>query len=218
MTLQPLLPLRLVALSLVLAATGAGAADLRVILVDSAGRPVDAAAVLVNAGATVPAAVPPRIEVRQKNLRFVPSLSVVPVGTTVSFTNEDEFDHHVRGSGDGTDFEFMIPAASEPTVKPKTSARGKRAAVVLRHPGIVRLSCHLHASMRGHILVVDTPHHGLTDETGVISFTGLPTGQVAISAWHPLMLTRAPATVVRVAEEPTEVTLKLAFTIPNPKR
>jgi plastocyanin len=218
MKLQPLWPLRLVALSLVLGAGGAGAADLRVILLDSAGRPVDAAAVMVNAGATTPATVPTRIEVRQKNLRFVPRLSVVPVGTTVSFTNEDEFDHHVRGSGDGTDFEFMIPAASESAVKPKASARGKPATAVLRHPGIVLLSCHLHASMRGHILVADTPHHGLTDQTGVILFTGLPEGQAAISAWHPLMLTRTPATVVRLAGEPTEVTLRLAFTLPSPKR
>jgi plastocyanin len=208
----------LLSLSMAFAATGAAAADLRVRLVDSTGRPVDAAAVLVNVGAEVRAAAPPSIEIRQKNLRFAPSLSVVPVGTSVSFTNEDEFDHHVRGTGDGTNFEFMIPAASESAAKPKTSARGKRATAVLRHPGIVRLSCHLHGSMRGHILVADTPHHGLTDETGAISFTGLPEGQAAVSAWHPLMLTRAPATVVRLAEQPTEVTLRLAFVVPNPKR
>ena len=126
MTLLPMLLLRLGVLSLALSAVGLRAAELRVVLVDSGGRAVEAAAVLVNAGTTATAMTPSRIEVRQKNLRFVPSLSVVTVGASVSFTNEDDFDHHVRGSGDGADFEFYLPGVGPVPTRLVTTAAGQR--------------------------------------------------------------------------------------------
>lgn len=193
-------------------------AELRVRVVDGEGRPVERGAVLVNVGGAPLSAPPTKIEIRQRSLRFEPSLSVVQVGTSVQFTNEDDFDHHVRGSGGETEFEYMIPAKDTTAVGQKRKTRQKPAIAVLRHPGIVRLSCHLHGSMQGHILVADTPYHGLTDLSGSASFTGLPEGAAAISAWHPLMLTRASATIVRLSEDPSEVTIRLNFVLPGAKR
>lgn len=201
-------------------AAHASAADLHVKVIDSRGQPVSDVAVLVTSGSPRPtySQPPPAIEVRQKGMRFVPPLSVVPIGTSVTFTNEDEFDHHVNGAAEGSRFEFLVPAASGAVVKTKIKARRTPARIVLKEVGIVRVTCLLHSSMRAHIVVTDATHHGITDASGEIHFTGMPDGQAVLNAWHPLMLTRQAATVTALSGTGAQATLKLNFAAPSPRR
>lgn len=195
------------------------AADLKVRVVDAAGNPAAGVAVLVDAQRMKPdSAARPRLEIRQRNLRFSPALSVVPVGTEVLFTNDDDFDHHVVGTSEKTRFEFSVPAV-EDSPNPKSKAAKRTPAVaMLTHSGVVALSCHLHSSMRGHILVTEAAYSGVTDAKGEIRFTDLRGGQAAINTWHPLLLTRAASTVTHVGDQAAEATIRLNVVLPAPRR
>lgn len=183
--------------------------DLKLLVLDSTGKPAAGVVVLVDAQRLGDTRSPRQtLEIRQKNLRFSPAIGVVPVGSEVVFTNEDDFDHHVMGKSQNTRFEFVVPAAG--SMPPKSKAV-KRVVpkIVLTQAGVVGVSCHLHASMHADIVVTEAPFHGLTDAAGEISFTGLKAGRASITTWHPLMLTPAEAVVVQLSGSTNTASVRL---------
>jgi plastocyanin len=196
----------------------AHAVDLKVTIVDATGKPAAGVAVLVDAQPLAPASSVKRVthEVRQKNLRFLPAIGTVPVGAEVGFTNDDAFDHHVIGTLEKARFEFVVPAAESSS----TSSKGTRRAmkVKLPDPGVVSLSCHLHASMHAHVVVTDLPFHGVTNDKGEIEFTGVKAGRASVSTWHPLMLTKGEAAVVDAVAAVNPVPVKLNYVVSPPRR
>ena len=76
-----------------LAASPAIAADITVTVTDSAGKPVSDAVVTIAAPGPRPA--PRRFVINQRDIRFVPEVLVIPLGSTVAFGNLDPFRHHV---------------------------------------------------------------------------------------------------------------------------
>jgi plastocyanin len=205
----PLCKLCVAAALLLSGVAPAAADDLKLLVLDSTGKPAAGVVVLVDAQRLGQAGSTRQpLEIRQKNLRFSPALGVVPVGGEVVFTNEDDFDHHVMGRSQGTRFEFVVPAAGGTPPKSKAAKRVV-PKTVLTKAGVVEVSCHLHASMHADIVVTEAPFHGLTDAAGEISFTGLKAGRASITTWHPLMLTPADAVVVQVGGPANTATVRL---------
>jgi plastocyanin len=174
-----LLPLR-AALALALGLGGvACAATLRVTVTDRQGEPAANVAVVVlpeRPGPVNPPAAAATV-VTQERMQFVPMVTMVHPGTTVRFTNRDSFDHHVRGVGPAHSFELRTnarPAPGEPAPE-----------VTLTRPGPVRLSCHLHSTMRGGLYVSESPWFGVTDESGLAVIAALPPGPYRVKLWHP---------------------------------
>jgi plastocyanin len=200
---------------LLILAKGAGAAELQVKVVDVDGLPAVGVAVTMDAPRAALAAMPPPfIEVRQKNLRFLPALTVVPVGSELRFTNEDEFDHHVMGVSERTRFEFFIPASGASRKARREPARG-----VLSRPGVVALHCHLHASMRGQVLITSSPFHGVTDANGEVRYADVAAGSATLQVWHPLMLVSQPAEQLEIGGNTAqETTIRLKMAMPGRSR
>lgn len=184
----------LAALALAGLGATATAATLNLTVVDKQGLPVPDTVVLLRY-LIAPAHPPPTATVAtiaQKGMKFLPFISVVAPGTSVRFTNEDDFDHHVRAngppttSGASTDFEARVGAAT-----------GRSHEVRLATPGRYALGCHLHSSMRGYVLVTETPWFGKTDASGRLKLDALPEGPVDVQLWHPeQFLDQAPQRVV----------------------
>ena len=87
------------------------AGTIQLAVTDRDGKPVPDVVVLVEVAgkaAAQPAAAP--VTIVQEDLRFVPFLTVVPVGTTLRFVNRDSYDHHVRSTPSG-------PLGNTPSVK-----------------------------------------------------------------------------------------------------
>lgn len=180
-------PLPAVLAALVLAAT-AHAAELRVYVTTPDGSPVPDAVVVVlplaaaAATPTAPAEVP---VIAQRDIRFVPFVSAVPLGATVRFINRDRFDHHVRSVPGGPlgsiapakDFEFRL-AAAKGGVEPAAELKMDTA-------GAITLGCHLHGSMRGHVYVSPTPWVAVTDAAGRATIAQVPDGAADVRLWHP---------------------------------
>jgi plastocyanin len=146
-----------------------------------------------------PQPLPAPAVVAQKDIRFVPYVSVVPVGGMVRFVNRDGYDHHVRS----------LPGGPLGTVAPAAQIDLRMAAVrggveaqqdvKLDTPGSIVLGCHLHGSMRGHVVVSVTPWYAVTDAEGRASVANVPDGQAELRLWHPDQLTDQPAAKVQVA-------------------
>ena len=186
--------------ALALPTAPAQAATLQVTVTSADGQPATDTVVLVQPTASWPAQpLPPTAVVSQREIRFLPFVTVVPVGGTVRFVNLDNFDHHVRSQPGGPlgsvaaakDFEFRLP--------PARKGNNTSADLRLDVAGTVLIGCHLHNSMRGHLFVSPTPWFGVTDAQGRVRIEGLPDGQAELKLWHPDQLTDQPAQRVQVA-------------------
>lgn len=163
------------ALVLLLSASAATAADLRVDVRDSAGRPVPDAVVSFKPAGGVRAPGLPQTgqAMVQQNIRFEPGVLVVPVGAVVAFPNRDKVRHHV--------YSFSKPKRFELKLYGREEAR----TVTFDKPGIVPIGCNIHDQMSGHIVVVDTPHVRRTGADGATQLGGLPAGGGTLTVWHP---------------------------------
>lgn len=187
------------------------AAPLELRVTDVSGKPAAGVVVIVEPATAVSSPPPGQVEIRQAGLKFVPAVTVVSAGSTVVFSNEDEFDHHVRGVGDFQRFELMIDEAKPNSSKP--AQRRPSANVTLRHDDVVRLSCHLHGSMRGHIYVTRSPFHAVSDASGAVKLDGLPIGVATVRLWHPMeLLPQAPTKLV-VSESSSPIPVRLNFNV-----
>lgn len=161
-------------------AAPAQAASLTVTVVDSAGRPLRDAVISVRPantpGGAARFAFDPRVG--QKDIQFTPGLTVVPVGTTVSFPNFDKVRHHVYSFSRAKKFEL------------KLYGRDQSRSVRFDVPGTIALGCNIHDGMRGFIRVVDTPWAAASDARGRASFNGLPAGGAQLVIWHPAARSR----------------------------
>jgi plastocyanin len=138
------------------------------------------------------------VVIAQKDIRFVPAVTVVPLRGTVRFVNQDRFDHHVRSMNSGPlgsikpsqEFEFRLAAAR--------GGNTPSADLVLEKPGPLALGCHLHGSMRGHIYVAETPYAAVTDEQGRATLD-VPDGAGELTLWHPDQLLDQPNRTLNAA-------------------
>lgn len=209
------------AAALLAAALGARAGALQVTVLDKEGKPVPDAVVALrpsNPGAPKQA-LPTHVTINQQKMRFVPAVSLVAVGAKGTFVNNEPWEHHVRGSAagilrfdDGGAGGFEMLLDGKPPGKP-----AKHAEVMFDRPGPVLLGCHLHASMRGHVYVSDTPWAVLTGEDGVASFDAVPDGPVFVRVWQAEQLLDLPPQELKLTAAPAKTTLHLSV-VPRRKR
>lgn len=156
--------------------------------------------------------------IAQRDIHFVPYLTAVPVGSTVRFTNQDPYDHHLRSEPGGPfgnvapakDFEMRLAAASGDKVA-STDLRFDKA-------GVVVLGCHLHSSMRGHLFVSETPFVAVTDASGRATIDNVPDGDVDLRTWSPDQLTDQAAATKQVSGATASFEATLNFTPPKARR
>ena len=153
----------------VLCAAGqaAVAGNLQVTVTDKEGKPVqDAVVVLVpSPGAPPKTGLPMAATINQEKMRFVPAVALVAVGAKGHFVNNDPWEHHVRASAAGAQqFDAAQSGGFELRLDGKPEGKPARTAdASFDKAGAVLLGCHLHASMRGHVYVSDSPWAALTN-------------------------------------------------------
>lgn len=182
--------------TIAVASPSALAATLTVHVVTPDGHPAPGVVVEVVMPAAAARMPTEPVVIAQLGLRFVPPVTAVPVGTTVRFTNQDGFDHHLRSQPAGPlgsiapakDFEFRMPGA-RPDAPVFTDVRFDRA-------GLVVLGCHLHSAMRGYLYIAESPLLGVTDAAGKAVIPSLPEGRAEVRTWHPQQLSeQVPSTI-----------------------
>ena len=173
------------------------------------GEPVRDAVVMVHlVGRPTPAPRPAAggYEINQKGLQFHPFISVVPVGSDVSFPNLDTVRHHVYSFSPAKRFEL------------KLYAREQNRAVRFDRAGYVALGCNIHDQMSAFVAVVDTVWAVKTDGAGNATVANVPAGNAEVSVWHPYL--RAPNNTLSqpVALAGERAAASFAVKLRNPSR
>ena len=108
----------------------------------------------------------------QKDVMFAPSVMAVAVGTTVRFPNLDPFFHNV--------FSFSGAKKFDLGRYPK----GESETVTFDKPGLVKIFCEIHASMRAYVHVLNTPYFAVADDNGRFSIPDVAPGVYTFHCWQ----------------------------------
>lgn len=150
------------------------AGTVQVSVTDPAGKPIADAVVFLDSGQTKAAVKPVSgVEVEQVSKQFAPRVTVVPVGSTLTFPNRDAVRHHVYSFSPAKTFDIKLYAGTPAN------------PVTFDKSGIVVLGCNIHDQMLAWVVVVDTPYYGKTNAAGQITLPAAPAGSYALKVWHP---------------------------------
>ena len=114
---------------------------------------------------------PKKLKIEQRNREFLPHVMAVPVGSTVSFPNQDTVFHNVFSTSPLGAFDLGLYKV------------GEAREFTFPNEGIIRIGCNLHANMSAYIAVVAAPAYVVTDEAGHFLFKHLPPGKYKLRAW-----------------------------------
>ena len=212
---------RALAAMLCLGVTAAHAATVAVTVIDRDGNPVvDAVVVVIPAAAGAGRApLAAQAAITQTGMRFAPAVTVVPVGARLTFTNNDPWEHHVRGSAAGmaqftagTSGGFELRLAGKPVGQAARSAE-----VTVNEPGAILLGCHLHASMSAHVYVSDSAWTDRTGADGRVVFNDVPNGAAQVRVWQADQLIDLPVRAVNAGAQPAQVQVQLQV-VPRRRR
>ncbi|HXJ95505.1 MAG TPA: carboxypeptidase regulatory-like domain-containing protein [Terriglobia bacterium] len=123
-------------------------------------------------GPDLAAGKPVTVTLTQKDRRFDPEVVVIPVGSMVSFPNDDPIFHNVFSLSKVKSFDLGY------------YPKGQTRLVRFDKPGLVQVYCHLHADMSAAILVLDTDRWTRPGDGGTFSLQDIPPGNYEVVAWH----------------------------------
>jgi plastocyanin len=172
-----------------------GAAEFQISVVDPKGDPIEGAVAWVQGSGEKPE--PPReVEIIQKEQQFTPEVTIIPVGSTVSFPNLDSVQHHVYSFSHAKKFDIPLYI-------------GKSPAILFESPGVVTLGCNIHDWMAAYVLILDTRNHATTGADGqaALKAPGGVKGKTRIQVWHPRLRDK-PVEAEVAPGETTRVTLR----------
>ncbi len=113
------------------------------------------------------------VEITQEGKEFSPELSVVGRGSTILFTNNDPFQHHVYSVSRGNQFDLPLYQG--------TPAR----LIEFDNQGVVKLGCNIHDWMLGFVYVAESQQLVIADASGRTRFSNLPAGDYQLRIWNP---------------------------------
>ena len=108
----------------------------------------------------------------QASCRFEPHISVMPVGSTISFTNSDAVSHNVHTFSTKNDS------------LNKTVASGGSMDLKVGKAEPIKIACDIHPWMTSYAVVTDATHWAVTDAEGNFSLAGVPPGEYRVDFWH----------------------------------
>lgn len=108
----------------------------------------------------------------QKNKMFEPHVTVVQVGSSIAFPNEDPFFHNVFSLYNGKRFDLGLYEA------------GTTRTLRFDKLGVSYLFCNIHENMSAVVIAVETPYYGVSDQSGSIKITDVPDGRYGFHAFY----------------------------------
>jgi plastocyanin len=113
---------------------------------------------------------PGRFKMTQKNKSFAPHVLAIPVGSTVTFPNDDAFFHNV--------FSLSRPAPFDLGLYREGTSKN----ITFTAPGTYHVFCNIHPQMSATVLVLPTSYIAEADGGGNYRLN-LPAGRYKLTAW-----------------------------------
>ena len=102
-----------------------------------------------------------------------PHVIAITKGSSVTFTNEDNFYHNVFSLTKGARFNIGRK-------KP-----GKSVKKTFNKAGLIKVFCDIHPQMNAYILCLETPYFSKVDESGNYEIRNLPDGKYKLEFFNP---------------------------------
>lgn len=187
------------------------AGEIAVSVADKHKQPLDNAVVTLRPVSTgpndaPPSALPDSATIGQKNLTFVPLVTLVRKGGQVSFTNNDNTGHHVYSFSAIKQFQFVLKTGEQ------------SAPVTFDESGIAAIGCNIHDQMLAYVYVSDAPFGAVTGKDGRADFSNIPDGPYTVEVWHPEFRPGEKPAVktVTVGVDPVSASFALSVSKPAP--
>jgi plastocyanin len=179
------------ALAFAVSLAHAQTAEIAASVTDQQGRPVaDAVLVAVPVDGNIRSPQRPRNgSIDQVDKEFVPRVTIVLAGASVTFPNHDAVRHQVYSFSPAKRFE--LPLYAGVPAQP----------IVFDKPGVVVLGCNIHDWMVGYVYVSESPFFAKTGKDGKAILTELPVRAYVVRVWHPQLET---------SEEETQKTIDVS--------
>lgn len=111
-------------------------------------------------------------QVATRKKEFVPRVLAVPVGSTVTFPNDDPILHNVFSVSGANRFDLGL------------YRKGPGKSWTFKSPGPVRVFCNVHHSMVSYIYVSDSPYFASPSADGRFVIANVPDGAGTLEVWH----------------------------------
>jgi len=114
------------------------------------------------------------VKISQKGAKFAPVLTIVSVGQTVEFVNDEDklVEHNVFSNAPAKKFDLgMYPP-------------GQSRSVMFDKPGAVLLYCSIHRYMDGVVYVSPTPFFSRVNPDSTYRIEGIPPGKWVVKTWQ----------------------------------
>jgi plastocyanin len=111
-------------------------------------------------------------QVATRKKEFVPRVLAVPVGSTVTFPNDDPILHNVFSVSGANRFDLGL------------YRKGPGKSWTFKSPGPVRVFCNVHHSMVSYIYVSDSPYYASPSADGNFVIADVPDGAGTLEVWH----------------------------------
>lgn len=108
----------------------------------------------------------------QRNMKFIPYVLPVLVGTTVDFPNNDTNWHNAFSKSATKDFDLGLYPP------------GQTRSSTFENAGVVRILCNVHPAMETFIVVKGHPFFAAPDARGNYRLDGVPLGKYRLQVWH----------------------------------
>lgn len=112
---------------------------------------------------------------------LIPHVLAIPVGSTVTFPNEDPISHNLFSLSQANQFDLGL------------YRRGAGKSEQFNAPGIVNVYCNIHPMMSAVIHVMSTPFYTWANQSGAFTLD-VPAGRYRMTAWNELG-TSEPVTI-----------------------
>ncbi len=120
----------------------------------------------------VPRATPSTFQIVTRNKTLVPHVLAIPVGSTVTFPNDDPISHNLFSLSSNNAFDLGL------------YRKGAGKSQKFETPGIVNVYCNVHPNMSAVIQVMTTPYFAFADGNGNFTVTNVPVGKYRLVAWN----------------------------------
>src|SRR5579864_5276474 len=140
------------------------------------------------------------VTIDQRQMAFVPKVTVVLQGTTVEFLNSDSVAHNVYWPSVGGNKKLAHNLGTWP--------KGEKKPFQFNDLGAASLLCNVHPEMSGTVVVVPTPYFGVTDREGNFEIKNIPAGKYTLKTWSEEGKPTTQAVDVSAATATVELTVK----------
>src|SRR5215472_18827933 len=115
------------------------------------------------------------VMVDQRQMAFVPKVTVVLQGNTVDFLNSDSVGHNVYWPSISGNKKLAHNLGTWP--------KGEKKSFQFNDLGVASLLCNVHPEMSGYVVVAPTSYFAVTDKEGNFEIKGIPAGTYTLKTW-----------------------------------